>query len=110
VIGIESEARFEVKVMRLARMYSWCGRHEHNSEGTRGIHTFARDDHRCGWGWPDWIFCKPGHPPKFRELKTEMGRLTRDQKYWQELLLSVGADVGVWRPSMLQQIAEEFAV
>ena len=108
-IGIESELHFEGQIMRLARIYGWCGRHEHSSEGSRGIHTLAHDAHRCGWGWPDWVFVKPGRPPKFRELKTDIGRLTRDQKFWQGLLKSAGADVGVWRPADMPRIAEELA-
>jgi hypothetical protein len=106
---IESESHFEERVMRLARLYGWCGRHERDSTNSRGIHTLRREDHVCGLGWPDWVFVKPGHPPKFRELKTEVGRLTRYQRYWQGLLKAAGADVGVWRPSMYPQIAAEFA-
>jgi len=95
--------------MRLARMYGWCGRHERDSRDARGIHTLRHDDHVCGLGWPDWTFVKPGRPPKFRELKTELGRLTRHQRYWQHLLRAAGADVGVWRPSDIEQIVAELA-
>ncbi|HYW89617.1 MAG TPA: VRR-NUC domain-containing protein [Chloroflexota bacterium] len=109
MIGIESESSFEGKVMRLARLYGVCGYHPHTSEGARGIHTLRRDDHRCGWGWPDWVFVKAERWVKFRELKAENGRLTRDQRFWQDLLALAGADVGVWRPSMLEQIARELA-
>jgi hypothetical protein len=109
MIGVQSEASFENTVLRLARQYGVCGYHPRDSEGCRGVHTLRHDDHRCGWGWPDWTFCKPGRWVKFRELKAENGRMSRDQKYWHTLLASAGADVGVWRPSMLEQIVRELA-
>jgi hypothetical protein len=73
------------------------------------VHSFRRDDHCCGLGWPDWVFFKPGRPPIFRELKSEVGRLSRWQTWYQAKFKACGFDVGVWRPSMLQQIAREFA-
>jgi len=104
-----SEAQFTVRVVRLADLYGWHGRHDRNSESGRGIHTFTRSDHACGMGWPDWVFVKDGRQPKFRELKTETGRVSRHQRWWGDKLLAAGLDWAVWRPSMLDSIAREFA-
>jgi len=110
LIGVEYEDSFEVKVMRLAKLYGWCGYHVRFSVATtRGIHLLVRDGHMDGYGWPDWVFVKDGHPPKYRELKTEVGQVSRHQKFWQRKLAAAGADVDVWRPSMLDQIFQEFA-
>jgi hypothetical protein len=108
-IGVESEDHFETRLLRMVDVYGWCGYHPRNSEACRGVHTRHRSDHRCGWGFPDWTFIKPGQPPKFRELKTDVGNLTPDQKYWQRLLAAAGADVGVWRPRMWNQIIAELS-
>jgi len=110
LVGVLSEDAFEVQVMRLARLWGWCGFHiRYSVAATRGIHLLKRDGHMDGWGFPDWIFLKAGRPPKFRELKSDVGRMSIHQNFWQKLLAAAGADVGVWRPAMLQQIAEEFA-
>lgn len=96
--------------MKLAKTFGWCGFHiRYSQAATRGVHTLARFEHIDGWGFPDWVFVKPGRPVKFRELKSEAGRLSRHQRYWQELLHAAGADCAVWRPSMLDEIAREFA-
>ena len=110
LIGAESEDHFETRVMRMAKLFGWCGYHiRYSAASVRGIHTFARDGHACGYGFPDWLFVKPGHPPKYRELKTEHGHMSRHQVYWHRLLEATGADVAVWRPSMTEGIAAEFA-
>ena len=106
----ETEDSFEVAVMHLARMYGWCGFHIRFSQAsTRGVHTYRRDGHMDGWGWPDWVFVKAGQPPKFRELKTDIGRQSPHQKYWERHLRAAGADVGVWRPRDIEWIAAEFS-
>lgn len=111
LIGAESEDHFEVRVMRVARQFGWCGYHVRFSvAATRGIHLLKRDGHMDGYGFPDWVFAKDGHPLKYRELKAQNGRVTAHQKHWHRLLAAAGADVAVWRPSDYQQIVAEFAV
>ena len=109
MIGLESEAHFEQRVVRAAALYGWCGRHERDSEDSRGVHGGQHADHCCGIGWPDWVFFKPGHPMKLRELKNDLGQLTRAQKWYQARLGACGFDVGVWRPRDFPQILAEFA-
>ena len=48
-------------------------------------------------GWLDLTIGGPGGV-LFRELKTDTGRLTTDQKDWLHLLQAAGYDAGVWRP------------
>ena len=106
--AIESEDHFEGRVVRAADALGWCAFHiRFSAAATRGIHTLARHDHACGFGWPDWVFAKPGKRLLYRELKTEVGRVSRHQNYWHNLLRSAGEDVAVWRPSMWSQILLE---
>lgn len=55
---------------------------------------------RSAAGWPDLALCGNGGF-LLRELKTERGRLTRDQEAWGARLRSAGQDWDVWRPADL---------
>lgn len=72
-----------------------------------------------GWEWyhnPDSRRCTPGHPdllllrpPRlvFAELKTEKGRLTKEQKRWLEMLRECDTvEAYLWRPSDWSEIEE----
>lgn len=48
-------------------------------------------------GWPDWCLLGPGGA-LFRELKTERGSLTPEQRRVGSKLTAAGLDWGVWRP------------
>jgi len=55
---------------------------------------------RSSAGWPDLALCgQSGF--LLRELKTERGRLTRDQQEWGARLRNVGVSWDVWRPGDL---------
>ena len=47
-------------------------------------------------------------PPQiiYAELKSEKGRLTREQKMWIHDLEEAGADVRLWRPSDMREIED----
>ena len=108
LIGVQSEDSFEVAVIRLARLYGWCGYHvRYSVASTRGIHLARRDGHMDGYGWPDWCFVRDRI--LYRELKTNRGRLTPDQKRWAHVLANGGADVRVWRPRDLEEIVAELS-
>jgi len=64
--------------------------------GWKTYHT--HDSRRSEPGFPDLVLVKINQPVKFREVKTEKGRLTKEQDAWITLLGLAGADVGVWRP------------
>lgn len=59
-------------------------------------------------GWPDWTIIGP-RKVIFRELKSEMGTLSPEQKRVGEMLQRAGQSWRVWRPSDLLsgQIARE---
>jgi hypothetical protein len=55
---------------------------------------------RSAAGWPDLALCgNSGF--LLRELKTEKGRLTRDQQEWGSRLRNAGVSWEVWRPGDL---------
>jgi len=58
-------------------------------------HTY--DSRRSEPGYPDVTVVGP-HGVLWRELKTERGRLTTDQRLWLDRLTEAGADADVWRP------------
>jgi hypothetical protein len=63
---------------------------------------------RSAKGWPDWVIIG-SRKVIFRELKSETGALTPEQKQVGEMLQRAGQSWRVWRPSDLMsgQIAKE---
>ena len=59
----------------------------------------AHDSRRSAKGWPDWVII--GRQVLYRELKTEAGRLTAEQRHVGNLLIVANADWKIWRPSDL---------
>lgn len=85
-----SEAELLEQVLALARLRGYLGYHTHRSE-----HSEA--------GFPDLVLLKPSRLI-FAELKTESGRLTREQRLWLAYLEAVAdhapnIEVYLWRPS-----------
>lgn len=71
------------------------GYHPRNSKGSAA-------------GWPDWVIVGQGGI-LYRELKTEHGSLSPEQRHVGELITRVGGNWQVWRPRDLLdgQIAKE---
>lgn len=66
--------------------------------GLLAYHT--KDSRRSAKGYPDWtIVGKRG--VLFRELKTQRGKVTREQQAWLDALSAAGQDACVWRPEDL---------
>lgn len=66
-----------------------------------GLHGFhAHNAQRSAKGYPDWTIAGPGGQ-LWRELKTQRGRLTREQQEWLDVLAAGGGNAGVWRPEHL---------
>jgi hypothetical protein len=61
-------------------------------------------------GWPDWTIRGP-RGVVVRELKSQRGRVTPEQREWLDALAAAGMNVGVWRPASLLSgaIAAELA-
>ena len=56
----------------------------------------THDSRRSEPGWPDLVVV--GKSVLYRELKSDRGRLTPDQRTWLDRLSQAGADADVWRP------------
>ena len=91
-----SEKAWQAQVIDLATLYRW-----------HHFHVF--DSRRSAAGWPDLTLVRP---PEllFAELKTDRGRLTRDQRLWIEWLLSCGQEVHVWRPRDFADVHDRLKV
>ena len=65
---------------------------------TRWRHYHAYDSRRSDPGWPDLVLVRDTEL-LFVELKTELGRVSPDQRAWLDALAAAGAEVHVWRPT-----------
>ena len=93
-----TEGDFQRQVIKAAEMFFWAIYHVTNVKGRL-----------LAWsslGFPDLVLCH-GHQVLYRELKTDTGRLSTDQKSWIALLNRAGQDVGVWRPKDWDRVVLE---
>ena len=76
--------------------------------GLLRYHT--HDSRRSPRGFCDLVICGLGGVA-FRELKTQRGKVSREQQVWLDALAAAGADAGTWRPADLLsgRIARELA-
>lgn len=80
-----NEAQLQNKVLELA-----------GKMGLLAYHTY--DSRRSVAGFPDLVIV--GHNGVlYRELKSAVGRISSDQKFWIAALSEAGQDVDVWRPA-----------
>lgn len=81
-----SERQLQDQVIELAKRMGWMSFHDYDSR-------------RSTPGFPDLVLV---HPKQrrivWRELKSETGTPTPEQKAWISTLLLVGEDVDIWRP------------
>ena len=82
-----TEAQFQDTVVAMCKLL-----------GVAWFHPFF--SRRSAAGWPDLALCG-GRGFILRELKTEKGRLTRDQQDWGSRLRNAGVSWDVWRPDDL---------
>jgi hypothetical protein len=105
VHALVTEDQFERWVIGVARRNGWRGHHTRKSYGV--VMGVSAPD---AYGWPDWAFW---HPLKrrfmLRELKSQRGRLTRDQAIVLAQIAQCGVDAKVWRPSDEREILETLA-
>src|SRR6266487_3366273 len=99
-LPLMSEAQLQRTILDAAKIYGWLC-----------YHTF--DSRRCTPGFPDLVLCKntvkqaSGNVAQgliFVELKSQRGRLRREQRVWITALRSAGAECYVWRPSDWDEI------
>lgn len=94
-----SEATFLRQVVELANAYGWWVHHVENSTrlARRRSGLLVRVRNVVGQnGAPDLLLVR--ERVLFRELKTNVGRLTPEQKAWGERIARAGGDFDVWRP------------
>ncbi|MBG6085839.1 VRR-NUC domain-containing protein [Zhihengliuella flava] len=85
-----TERNLQSAVIKLAKF--------HGYEVTYHTH----DSRRSQPGFPDLVLASTRRGRLlFRELKTDKGRMTADQRQVLDVLAAVGADAGVWRPADL---------
>lgn len=79
-----SEKQWQDQVVQLATLYRWRHFHPYNMR-------------RSDPGWPDLVLARA---PELIvvELKTDVGRLRKEQVVWLELLAACGVETHVWRP------------
>lgn len=81
-----SEKAFQSQVVDAAKALGWLVYHTHDSR-------------RSEPGFPDLVLVHETRKQiLYRELKTQTGRTSPDQKKWLGVLSAVGSDAGVWRP------------
>lgn len=92
-----SEKEFQSKVVALAEANDW-----------RTFHVF--DSRRSAAGFPDLVLVRKG-TLILAELKSDVGRLSAEQKEWLKELREVnGVAVRLWRPSLWSAIVAELTV
>jgi hypothetical protein len=82
-----TEAQFQDTVVAMCKLL-----------GVAWFHPFF--SRRSAAGWPDLALCGD-RGFMLRELKTEKGRLTKDQQEWGSRLRTAGVSWDVWRPDDL---------
>lgn len=102
-----TEAQFQEGVIAFARLCGWRVFHVSDSrrevvDRRRGVSRMVGDE--LAKGWPDLVLVHPKRGLLVRELKSDRGRLTPEQKEWLAALAAVGVDVDVWRPRDLPTI------
>ena len=92
-----SEAELMANVRQLCRML-----------GLRVYHTY--DSRRSDPGFPDLVIVG-AERVIYRELKSDRGRLSAEQRAWLDALGRAGQDADVWRPGDLysERIVRELA-
>lgn len=95
----ETEAEFQAAVVALAALAGWQTMHVRRSVARQGQWATTTSVP----GWPDLILWKPGQFLA-AELKSETGRLTKQQREVLDSLTAAGVDTRVWRPSAWPEI------
>lgn len=91
VLDAMSERAFQQGVLKLARFHGFA----------LAYHT--HDSRRSAPGFPDLVLVNPRTGRVlWRELKTNKGRVSPEQRAWLDGLASAGQDAGVWRPDDLE--------
>ncbi len=98
-----SEREWQDQVVQLAMMNGFLVAHFRPARTAHGWRT-AIQGHK---GFLDTVLAHAGRRLFLVvELKTDEGRLTKEQEVWLEVLRLCGIDARVWRPSMWKEIKD----
>lgn len=98
-----SEADWEKQLVALARLNGWKVAGFRTAQVGKSWQTPVRHDAK---GWPDLVLVRPKDRILFVELKTDKGRLSKEQEVWIRMLEEAGQEVYVWRPSDWDEAVE----
>ena len=90
-----SEKRWQETVEAMATHLGWTCWHD-------------RDSRRNDPGFPDLVCVHPDMGVRWIELKTERGRVRKEQRWWLDLLTEAGQFAFVARPSQADEIEAVF--
>lgn len=107
-----SETVFLGEVIKAARLHGWKTCHFRPGMTKRGNWVTAVQGD--GKGWPDLVLVHSGKKRLiFAELKSEKGKLSKEQQEWLEDIAKIGLTpwvmTYVWRPSDIDEILEILA-
>ena len=98
----ESERDFQQKVVDYAHLTGWKVAHFRPAYTEKGWRTPVAAD---GKGFVDLVLAKVGREVIYAELKTNRGKLTREQGDWKFILSQCpGVEYKIWRPRDWEQI------
>jgi hypothetical protein len=92
----ETEKQFQSRVIDFAHLHGWMIGHFRTSmNASGGFQTAVGAD---GKGFPDLTLVHPKYGILFRELKTDIGKVSPEQREWGNAILAAGGNFAVWRP------------
>ena len=100
------EAQFKNSVIEIATRYGWLVHHDLPAMNSRGKWaTHIQGDS----GFPDLVLLNSKGVLVFAELKTDTGRLSKQQEQWLDRLDLSACIVQVWRPNQMPVIIKFLA-
>lgn len=90
-----TEAQHQRGIIELAQLTGWMVAHFRPAQTSKGWRTAVSGD---GKGFPDLVLVHPHRGILYRELKTDTGKLTPEQRAWGQRIAEAGGDHDVWRP------------
>ena len=89
-----SEKQFQTHIRQYAENRGWL------------VYSIP-DSRRCtSAGFPDLVLAR-NNTILFRELKTDKGRISKDQRKWIEIMKNAGLSIEIWRPQQIKDIYRE---
>ena len=104
-----TEAELQAAVIEMAQLFGWKVAHFRPARTEKGWVTPVAAD---GKGFPDLCMVHPDKGILFAELKSEKGRVTREQGDWLIAIQHASGNAFLWCPSdwrdgLIQEVLEE---